>query len=159
MAKQVNLNITSPLEMVFRKSVPIAQGQTIRNGQWFELDVNGNAVIGSAVTHTSIPRFLAFNDSIAPDVTGTLPDGTSVSSGGMTGLIGTIEGNVTSNAYDVTYNGSPVAGSQLTVKSGKLAVAKHHDAVYAYAKAPIALADGLLYFVGVSGYALHARML
>ena len=152
MAKQVNLNITSPLEMVFRKSVPIAASQTIRNGQWFELDGSGNAVLSSGTSGAPfLPRFLAFNDSISPDVYGTLPDGTAVSTGGMTGLIGTIEGNVTSNGYAV--GGGIAAGTRLTVKSGKLTPAGGGDAVYAYAKAAIG-ADGLLYFVGVSGYAL-----
>jgi hypothetical protein len=70
----------------------------------------------------------------------------------MTGIIGTIEGNVTSNGYD-TGGGAFGAGSQLTIKSGKLYLATGGDAVYAYAKAAIG-ADGLLYFVGVSGYAL-----
>jgi len=154
MAKQVNLNITSPLEMVFRKTVPIAASQTIRNGQWFELDGSGNAIISSGTTNTTIPRFLAFNDSVSPDVYGTLPDGTNVSTGGMAGLIGTIEGNVTSNGY--TVGGGIVAGTMLTVASGKLTPAGTGDAVYAYAKAAIG-ADGLLYFVGVSGYALSVK--
>ena len=149
MAKQVNLNITSPLEMVFRKSVPIAASQTIRNGQWFELDGSGNAVLSSATTTTTIPRFLAFNDSTSPAVNGTLPDGTTVSTGGMTGLIGVIEGNVTSNGY--TVGGGIAAGTELTVASGKLTPAGSGDAVYAVAKAAIG-ADGLLYFVGQSGY-------
>jgi hypothetical protein len=153
MAKQINLNITSPLEMVFRKTVPIAASQTIRNGQWFELDGSGNAILSSVTTASTLPRFLAFNDSISPDVYGTLPDGTAVSTGGMTGLIGTIEGNVTSNGYD-TGGGGFAAGSKLTVKSGKFYLATTSDAVYAYAKAAIG-ADGLLYFVGVSGYALY----
>jgi hypothetical protein len=150
MAKQVNLNLTSPLEMVFRKTVPIAASQTIYNGQWFELDVNGAAVIADADT-TKAVRFLAFNDSISPDVQATLPDGTTVSTGGMAGIIGTVEGNVNTNGY--TTGETYTAGAPLTVKSGKLFPAASGDAIFAYVKTAIG-ADGLLWFVGVSGYAL-----
>jgi len=151
MAKQVNLNVTSPLEMVFRKSVPLASEETIRNGQWFELDNDGSAVLSVSDPAAIMLRYIAFNDYLSPDVSGTLPDGTSVSTGGMTGLIGTFEANVTSNAY--TDNGI-VAGSELTVENGKLTAADEYDVVWGIAKAAIG-ADGLLFFTGSSGVMLY----
>jgi len=151
MAKAVNLNVTSPLDMVFRKTVPLASGETIRNGQWFELDENGSAVIATSETTTAV-RFLAFNDSTFPDVGATLPDGTTrVSTGGMSGLIGSLEANVNTEGY--TSGQSYVAGAPLTVKSGKLYPAAAGDAIFAYVKQAVG-ADGLLWFIGVSGYAI-----
>ena len=150
MANQVNVNITSPLALVFRKAVPLKSGQTILNGQWFNLDASGEAQLVGA-TPTNI-AYLSFIDSDRPSVQGTLPYGNPVSLGGMTGLIGPIEGSVDNDGYDdgQTYN----QDDPLTVKNGKLTPAGAGEPVFAYVKQAIG-ADALLYFQGNSGFAVN----
>jgi hypothetical protein len=150
MAKQVNLNLTSPLGIVFRKSIPLKSGETILNGQWMELETTGEAKLAGA-TPGSV-RYLAFNDSDRPDVQATLPGGTATSTGGMTAIIGPVEGSVNDEGYNSgsSYN----QGDALTVKSGKLDVAGTGDPVFAYVKVAIG-ADTLLHFVGNSGFAIN----
>ena len=152
MAKDVNLNLTSPLSIVFRKTVPLAAGQTIKQGQWFELDTSGNAVLSHATAIKKV-AYVAFNRSDRPDVEGTLPDGTTkVSLGGMAGLIGPIEGTVTADCYD---DGQAYSKDDpLTIKSGKLTPAASGDPVYAIVKVAIG-ADALLHIQGNSGHPLY----
>jgi len=149
MANINNFEVTSPLSMLFRKAIPIKAGEVIKQGQWFNIDAAGEAVL-SGGTPGSV-SFLAFIDSQRPDVKGTLPDGNEVSLGGMAGLIGSLEGYVNNVGYDdaQTYN----AGAALTVKSGKLTPAAAGEFVFGYVEKAIG-PDALLHYVGVSGYAL-----
>lgn len=151
MAKDQNLNLTTPLSTVFQKAVPLAAGQTIAQGQWFELDASGNAVLSHATAIKNV-AYLAFNKSDRPDVEGTLPDGTTkVSLGGMTGLVGPVAGTVTTNGYDT--GATFTKDAALTIKSGKLTPAVATNPVYAYVKVAIG-ADTLLHFTGMSGFSL-----
>ena len=152
MAKDVNLNLTSPLSIVFRKTVPLAASQTIKQGQWFELDTAGDAVLSHASAIKKV-AYIAFNRSDRPDVEGTLPDGTTtVSLGGMTGIMGPIEGTVTTDGYDDGQSYSK--DDALTIKSGKLTPAAAGNPVYAIVKVAIG-ADTLLHIQGNSGHPLY----
>ena len=149
MANINNFEVTSPLSMLFREAIAIKAGEVIAQGQWFELDGNGEAVLSGGTAPTV--AFLAFVDSERPDVKGTLPNGNEVSLAGMTGLTGSLTGYVSNVGYDDGQ--SYVAGARLTVKSGKLTPAASGETVFGYVKKAIG-PDGLLHFTGVSGYAL-----
>ncbi len=149
MANANNFEVTSPLSMIFRKSVPIKAGEVIKQGQWFELDASGNAVLSGATPSTI--AYLAVIDSERPDVKGTLPGGAEVSLGGTTGLLGSLEGRANNVAYDDTQ--TYVAGGRLTVKNGKLTPAASGETVFGYVKMAIGT-DAILHYTGVSGYAL-----
>jgi len=149
MANINNFEVTSPLSMLFRKAIPIKAGEVIQQGQWFELDAAGEAVLSGGTPGTV--AFLAFIDSERPDVKGVLPGGAEVSLGGMAGLVGSLTGYANDVAYDSAANYN--AGDTLTVKSGKLTPAASGETVCGYVEKAIG-PDGLLYFVGVSGYAL-----
>jgi len=144
-----NFEVTNPLSMLFRKAVPIKAGEVIEEGQWFEIDSNGEAVLSGASAPTI--AYLAFIESERPDVKGTLPNGSEVSLGGMTGILGVLEGHCNNTCYDDTkvYN----QGDRLTVKSGKLTPAASGESVYAYVQKPLG-ADGVLYVTGASGVSL-----
>lgn len=152
MSKSVNLNLQSPLEMVYRKSVALKSGETIRNGQWFVLNAGEAALCGSDGSATPV-AYIAFNDSESSDVKATLPSGSSVSTGGMTGLVGAIEGTVNTNGYSGSNFG---AGAELTVESGKLCVAASGDWIFAVQTVAIG-ADALLHFAGNSGMPLYKK--
>jgi hypothetical protein len=149
LAKQENFELTSPLSLVFRKTVPLKAGETILQGQWFVLDTNGEAALSGATP--SNVCYLSFIDSSRPDVQDTLPDGNPVSTGGMAGLMGAIEGFVNNNGYDDGQ--SYTKDAALTVKNGKLTPAASGEQIFAYVKVAIG-ADGLLHFTGNSGFAL-----
>jgi len=149
MANINNFEVTSPLSMIFRKAIPIKAAEVIKQGQWFTLDANGEAVLTGGTPPTF--AYLAFVDSERPDVKGTLPDGNEVSLGGMAGVLGSLEGYTNNVGYD---DGQSYAqGDRLTVKSGKLTPAASGEPVYGYVKQAIG-PDGLLHFTGVSGYSL-----
>lgn len=149
LAKQENFELTSTLDQVFRKAVALKQGEVIKQGQWFVLDANGEAVISGATP--SNVAYLSYIDSSRPDVQGTLPGGSTVSLGGMAGLIGTFEGFGNNECYDDTKTYTKDAA--LTIKNGKMTPAATGEQVFAYVKVAIA-ADGLLQFTGNSGFAL-----
>lgn len=152
MAKNINLNLQSPLEMVWRKPVALKSGETIQNGQWFVLNSGEAALCGSNGAATPV-AYMAFNDSAQPDVKATLPSGSTVSTGGMAGLVGPIEGTVNTNGYS---GGSFGAGAELTVESGKFVVASSGDWIFAVQTVAIG-ADALLHFAGMSGMPLYKK--
>jgi len=63
--------------MVFRKAVPIAASQPFERAVVSSWTSMGKAVLSSATTGNNNPTFLAFKDSISPDVYGTLPTATA----------------------------------------------------------------------------------
>lgn len=150
LAKQENFELTSPLSLVFRKTVPLKAGETIKQGQWFTLDASGEAeLVGATPPNVA---YLSYIDSSRPDVGDTLPDGNPISTGGMAGLMGAIEGFVNNEGYDDSQTYTKDAA--LTVKNGKLTPAGSGEAVFAYVKVAIG-SDGLLHFTGMSGFALN----
>ncbi|MEN6550132.1 MAG: hypothetical protein ABFE07_29155 [Armatimonadia bacterium] len=153
MAKNINLNLQSPLEMVYRKSVALKSGATIQNGQWFVLD-NGEAALAGSDGSATPVAYLAFNDSAQSDVKATLPSGATVSTGGMTGLVGVVEGTVNTNGYKS--DGTYAVGKELTVENGKLVDAVSGDWIFAVQTVAIG-ADALLHFVGNSGLPLYKK--
>lgn len=150
LAKQENFELSSPLSLVFRKTVPLKSGETILQGQWFVLDANGEAELSGATPANVC--YLSYIDSSRPDVQDTLPGGSPISTGGMAGLMGAIDGFVNDNGYDSGQ--SYVKDAALTVKNGKLTPAGSGEQVFAYVKVAIA-ADGLLHFTGMSGFAIN----
>lgn len=150
LAKQENFELTSPLTLVFRKTVPLKASEVILQGQWFTLDANGAAELTGA-TPPNV-AYLSYIDSSRPDVQDTLPGGVKISTGGMAGLMGAIEGFVNDNGYDSGQ--SYTKDAALTVKNGKLTPAGSGEQVFAYVKVAIA-ADGLLHFTGMSGFAIN----
>lgn len=153
MSKTIYVNIESGLDKVYRKAVALKTGETIHQGQWFVLSSGQAALCGDTGAATPI-AYMALKDSGDPDVSDTLADGTVVSTGGMSGLVGLVEGTATTGAYNA--DGTFGAGKELTVENGKLTDAASGDWVFGYQTVAIGT-DGLLHFVVNSGAALYLK--
>jgi hypothetical protein len=145
-ALEVNIPNFSAVQ---RYSYPLAAGETIGIGQWFELNASGEAILSDATTPKNI-QFLNFQDSGDPSVssiqtdnfvTGATP--AEIQTGGVVALVGKFNASVDTTGY----TGTPSQDDALTSKAGKL-VAAGADPVVAYVTKPIG-ADGRLHFITV----------